>query len=104
MKLGLQLGYWFADPPAGVGEQVAEAERLGFDSAWTAEAYGSGCFTPIAWHAGRTSHRKWGTAVCQVSARTPVATAMTAMTLDHLTDGRFMLGLGVSGPPVVEAW
>ncbi|HLF99549.1 MAG TPA: LLM class F420-dependent oxidoreductase [Acidimicrobiia bacterium] len=104
MKLGLQLGYWFAQPPAGVEEQVAEAERLGFDSAWVAEAYGSDCFTPLAWQARATSSLKWGTAVCQISARTPVATAMTALTLDHLTEGRFMLGLGVSGPQVVEGW
>lgn len=104
MKLGLQLGYWFAQPPAGVEEQVAEAERLGFDSVWTAEAYGSDCFSPLAWHARTTRQIKWGTAVCQIAARTPVATAMTALTLDHLTDGRFMLGLGVSGPQVVEGW
>ncbi|MBI2168122.1 MAG: LLM class F420-dependent oxidoreductase [Actinobacteria bacterium] len=104
MKLGLQLGYWFAQPPVGVAEQVAEAERLGFDSAWVAEAYGSDCFTPLAWHASQTSTIKWGTAVCQISARTPVATAMTSLTLDHLTEGRFMLGLGVSGPQVVEGW
>lgn len=104
MKLGLQLGYWFAQPPAGVEDQVAEAERLGFDSIWTAEAYGSDCFTPLAWHARTTSRIRWGTAVCQVSARTPVATAMTALTLDHLTGGRFTLGLGVSGPQVVEGW
>ena len=104
MKLGLQLGYWMAQPPVGVEDTVAEAERLGFDSVWTAEAYGSDCFTPLAWYARSTSSIKWGTSVCQLSARTPVATAMTALTLDHLTEGRLMLGLGVSGPQVVEGW
>ena len=104
MKLGLQLGYWFAQPPVGVAEQVAEAERLGFDSAWTAEAWGSDCFTPLAWWASQTTTMRWGTAICQLSARTPTSAAMTAVTLDHLTGGRFALGLGVSGPQVVEGW
>jgi F420-dependent oxidoreductase-like protein len=104
MKLGLQVGYWFSDPTPGVAEQVAAAERLGFDSVWFAEAYGSDCFTPLAWHASRTSRVQVGTAVCQLSARTPTATAMTALTLDHLTGGRFILGLGASGPQVVEGW
>jgi len=104
LKLGLVLGYWFAQPPTGVAEQVAEAERLGFDSVWTAEAYGSDCFGPLAWYGAATSRVKLGTAVCQMAARTPVATAMSALTLDHLTEGRFILGLGASGPQVVEGW
>src|SRR5690625_765011 len=104
LKLGLHLGYWFAGPPAGVAETLAAAEDLGFDSVWTAEAYGSDCFTPLAWHGAATEHMRLGTAVCQMSARTPVATAMTALTLDHLSGGRMMLGLGASGPQVVEGW
>jgi F420-dependent oxidoreductase-like protein len=104
LKLGLHLGYWFATAPVGVGEMVQAAEDLGFDSVWSAEAYGSDCFTPLAWHGAATSRVNLGTAVCQMSARTPVATAMSALTLDHLTGGRFMLGLGASGPQVVEGW
>ena len=104
MKLGLTLGYWFADRPKGHAEQVRAAEDLGFDSVWTAEAYGSDCFTPLAWLGASTTTLRLGTAVCQLSARTPTATAMTALTLDHLSDGRFMLGLGASGPQVVEGW
>jgi len=104
MKLGLQLGYWFSGPPVGVEEQVAEAERLGFDSVWTAEAYGSDALTPLAWIGSRTTNLKLGTAICQLSARTPTATAMAALTMDHLSEGRFVLGLGVSGPQVVEGW
>ncbi len=104
MKLGLQLGYWGAGPPTGVVEQVAEAERLGFDSMWTAEAYGSDALTPLSWWGSRTTSIRLGTAICQLSARTPTATAMAAITLDHLSGGRFVLGLGVSGPQVVEGW
>jgi len=104
MKLGLQLGYWGAGPPTGVVEQVAEAERLGFDSMWTAEAYGSDALTPLSWWGSQTTSIRLGTAICQLSARTPTATAMAAITLDHLSGGRFVLGLGVSGPQVVEGW
>jgi F420-dependent oxidoreductase-like protein len=104
LKLGLVLGYWFAGPPTGVAEQIRTAEELGFDSVWTAEAYGSDCFTPLAWCGAATTTLKLGTGVCQLSARTPVATAMTALTLDHLSGGRVILGLGASGPQVVEGW
>ena len=104
LKLGLALGYWMADPPVGTAEQVAAAEDLGFDSLWTAEAYGSDCFTPLSWYGSQTSKLKLGTSVCQMSARTPTAAAMTALTLDHLSGGRMMLGLGASGPQVVEGW
>ncbi|MDT0166208.1 LLM class F420-dependent oxidoreductase [Actinotalea sp. AC32] len=104
MRFGLHTGYWSAGPPAGAQELVLEAERLGLDSVWTAEAYGSDAFTPLAWWGGRTSRIRLGTAVAQVSARTPTATAMAALTLDHLSGGRFTLGLGVSGPQVVEGW
>ncbi|GAB3201834.1 LLM class F420-dependent oxidoreductase [Geodermatophilus arenarius] len=104
MRLGLSLGYWGAGPPPGQGELVALAEDLGFDSVWTAEAYGSDALTPLAWLGSRTTRLRLGTGVVQVSARTPTATAMAALTLDHLSGGRFVLGLGVSGPQVVEGW
>ena len=104
LKLGLQLGYWGAAPPGDTGDLVTEAEHLGYDSVWTAEAYGSDALTPLAWWGSRTSKLRLGTALCQLSARTPTATAMAAITLDHLCCGRFVLGLGVSGPQVVEGW
>src|SRR5579863_8921347 len=104
LKLGLQLGYWGSGPPAHAPELVAEAERLGYDSIWTAEAYGSDALTPLAWWGSRTERVRLGTAIVQLSARQPAATAMAAMTLDHLSGGRFILGLGASGPQVVEGW
>ena len=104
LKLGLNLGYWAGGPPPGVTEAIAEAERLGFDSIWTAEAYGSDAITPLAWWGAATERIKLGTAIVQMSARTPAATAMAAMSLDHLSQGRLILGLGVSGPQVVEGW
>jgi F420-dependent oxidoreductase-like protein len=103
-KLGYMLGYWGAQPPVGVPEALQEAERLGFDSCWTAEAYGSDALTPLAWWGAATSRIKLGTAICQLSARTPTAMAMAALTLDHLSQGRFVLGLGASGPQVAEGW
>jgi F420-dependent oxidoreductase-like protein len=104
LKLGTNTGYWAGGPPPGAREAIAEAERLGFDSIWTAEAYGSDCLTPLAWWGAATERIKLGTAIVQMSARQPAATAMAAMTMDHLSDGRFILGLGVSGPQVVEGW
>jgi F420-dependent oxidoreductase-like protein len=104
VKLGLMWGYWGAGPPGGLIEITREAERVGFDSVWTAEAWGSDAFTPLGYLAGHTSTIKLGTSVVQLAARTPTATAMAAITLDHLSGGRFMLGLGVSGPQVVEGW
>jgi len=104
MKLGYMIGYWGAGPPAGVPEGLAEAERLGFDSCWTAEAYGSDALTPLAWWGAATERIKLGTSICQLSARTPTAMAMAALTLDHLSGGRFVLGLGASGPQVAEGW
>jgi F420-dependent oxidoreductase-like protein len=104
LKLGLNTGYWAGGPPQGVTETIAEAEKLGFDSIWTAEAYGSDGLTPLAWWGSETQKLKLGTAITQMSARQPAMTAMSAMTMDHLSDGRFILGLGVSGPQVVEGW
>ena len=104
MKLGLNTGYWAGGPPPGVTDAIAEAERLGFDSIWTAEAYGSDCLTPLAWWGASTRRIRLGTGIVQMSARQPAATAMAAMTMDHLSGGRFVLGLGVSGPQVVEGW
>jgi F420-dependent oxidoreductase-like protein len=104
LQLGLNLGYWAGSPPPGGAESVVEADRLGFDSVWTAEAYGSDALMPLAWWGAATKRIKLGTAIVQISARTPAATAMAAMTLDHLSGGRLILGLGVSGPQVVEGW
>jgi F420-dependent oxidoreductase-like protein len=104
LKLGLNTGYWAGGPPPGIAEVVVEADRLGFDSVWTAEAYGSDALMPLAWWGAATERIKLGTAIVQISARTPAATAMAAMTLDHLSGGRVILGLGVSGPQVVEGW
>ena len=104
MKLGLQLGYWGAQPPDGVGGLVEEAERCGFDAVFAAEAWGSDAFTPLAWWGRSTSRIRLGTSIVQLSARTPTSCAMHALTLDHLSNGRMILGLGVSGPQVVEGW
>jgi F420-dependent oxidoreductase-like protein len=104
LKLGLNTGYWSAGPPPGAEDAVAEADRLGFDSIWTAEAYGSDVLTPLAWWGSKTENVRLGTAIMQLSARQPAAAAMAAMTMDHLSGGRFILGLGVSGPQVVEGW
>src|SRR6202020_2579419 len=104
LKLGLNTGYWAGGPPPGIAEVVVEADRLGFDSVWTAEAYGSDALMQLAWWGAATERIKLGTAIVQISARTPAATAMAAMTLDHLSGGRMILGLGVSGPQVVEGW
>jgi F420-dependent oxidoreductase-like protein len=104
LKLGFNTGYWAKGPPPGVTEAIAEAEKLGYDSMWTAEAYGSDGLTPLAWWGSDTERLKLGTAITQMSARQPAMTAMSAMTMDHLSGGRFILGLGVSGPQVVEGW
>ena len=104
LKLGFNTGYWAGGPPPGITDVIAEAERLGVDSIWTAEAYGSDGLTPLAWWGSQTTKLKLGTAITQMSARQPAMTAMSAMTMDHLSGGRFILGLGVSGPQVVEGW
>ncbi|MEZ5321136.1 MAG: LLM class F420-dependent oxidoreductase [Microthrixaceae bacterium] len=104
MKLGLIWGYWGQLPPANLLETTVEAERLGFDTVWSAEAWGSDAFGPLAYLAAHTSTINLGTSVVQLAARTPTAVAMHAITLDHLSNGRLILGLGVSGPQVVEGW
>jgi len=103
LRLGLNLGYWGSSPADNVA-LAQEAERLGYHSVWTAEAYGSDCITPLTWVAAKTLRIRVGTAIMQMPARTPANTAMTAATLDLLTGGRMLLGLGVSGPQVVEGW
>lgn len=104
LKLGFHTGYWSAGPPPGAAESVASADGLGLDSVWTAEAYGSDAFTPLAWWGSHSHNVRLGTGIAQMAARTPTATAMAALTLDHLSNGRFILGLGASGPQVVEGW
>jgi F420-dependent oxidoreductase-like protein len=103
MRLGLNAGYSGGQMSLNL-DLVLEAERLGFDSVWTAEAYGSDAISPLAWIGARTSKIRLGTAIMQMPARTPAMTAMTAMTLDALSGGRFILGIGPSGPQVVEGW
>ena len=103
MRLGLNTGYsggTVALPMALIGE----ADRLGYYAVWTAEAYGSDAVSPLAWIGAQTERIHLGTAILQMAARSPAMTAMTAMTLDQLSGGRMLLGLGVSGPQVVEGW
>ncbi|MYW92878.1 LLM class F420-dependent oxidoreductase [Amycolatopsis rubida] len=102
--VGINVGQFFSGPPPRWGERVRRIEDLGFDGIWFAEAYGSDVFTPLAWCAARTTRVRLGTAVAQIPARTPAATAMAAATLDHLSGGRVVLGLGASGPQVSEGW
>ncbi len=103
MRIGLVLGYWGTVSDTGLALAL-EAEALGFDSVWVAEAYGTDAFTPLAWLGAQTERIRLGTALAQMPARTPATTAMTAATLDMLTGGRALLGLGTSGPQVVEGW
>jgi len=103
MKLGLTLGY--SGPKVLIPmDLIHEAERLGFDSVWTAEAWGSDAVSPLAWIGARTERIRLGTGIMQLPGRSPACTAMTAMTLDQLSGGRMILGLGTSGPQVVEGW
>jgi F420-dependent oxidoreductase-like protein len=104
MELGFTWGYWTRAMPDNLLELSVAAEEAGFDCLWSAESWGSDAFSPLAYIAGHTSRIKLGTGVVQLSARTPAATAMQAITLDHLSAGRLILGLGVSGPQVVEGW
>ncbi len=103
MRLGLNIGYSGAriDLPL---DMIQEADRLGYYAVWTAEAYGSDCITPLAWIGALTENIKLGSSIMQMPARSPAMTAMTAITLDQLSGGRFLLGLGLSGPQVVEGW
>jgi len=103
MRLGLMVGYWMFGPEDPI-DLVLEAERLGYDSVWTAEAYGSDAISLLCWLGARTKKIKLGTGILQISARTPACVAMTATTIDHLSGGRLILGVGVSGPQVVEGW
>jgi len=103
MQLGLMLNYSGATISLPM-DLIREADRMGFYAVWTAEAYGSDAITPLAWIGAQTQVIRLGTAIMQMPARTPANTAMTAMTLDQLSDGRFLLGLGVSGPQVIEGW
>ena len=103
MRLGLNIAYWGAN--AGLDmDLVLEAEQLGYDSVWAAEAWGSDAVTVLSWIAARTERIKVGSAILQMPARTPAMTAMTAVTLNEMSGGRFLLGLGLSGPQVVEGW
>lgn len=104
MRLGVNLGYWGAGNDQENLVLAQEADRLGYASAWAAEAYGSDAATVLAWVAAQTRRIDIGSAVFQIPARTPAMTAMTAATLDSLSGGRFRLGLGVSGPQVSEGW
>jgi F420-dependent oxidoreductase-like protein len=104
MKLGLHEGYWQKDPLPNFIGLAKQAEDMGFDSVWTAEAYGSDALTPLAAIASHTSKIKVCTGVMQLSGRTPACAAMSALTLDHISNGRLCLGVGVSGPQVVEGW
>ncbi|MBK7723263.1 MAG: LLM class F420-dependent oxidoreductase [Austwickia sp.] len=104
MRLALSIGHWFGWPFQNDLALTREAERLGFASVWAAEAYGSDCVTVLSWLAGQTSSIGLGSAIMQIPARTAAMTGMTAATLDVLSQGRFHLGLGVSGPQVSEGW
>jgi F420-dependent oxidoreductase-like protein len=103
MKLGLVYGYSGAQLEMPM-DLILEAEALGYDSVWSAEAWGSDAVSPVAWILARTTRIRAGTAIMQMAARTPAMTAMTAMTLDQLSGGRFLLGIGPSGPQVIEGW
>ncbi len=104
MKLGAQYGYWTNQPRQDIVAVAVEAERLGFDSLWTGESYSSDAFTPLCWVGAHTEKIKLATGIAQLGARTPATLAMHAMTLDALSEGRFCLGIGVSGPQVIEGW
>src|SRR5689334_1647504 len=103
MRLGLVTGYSGATVSLDM-DLIKEAEKLGYDSVWTAEAWGSDAVSPLAWIGAQTSKIRLGTAIMQLPGRSPANTAMTAMTMDALSGGRFILGLGTSGPQVVEGW
>jgi len=103
MRIGINVGYSGSTMSINM-DLIKQADDLGLHSVWAAEAYGSDAVTPLAWIAGQTKQIKVGTAIMQIPARTPAMTAMTATTLDQLSGGRFLLGIGASGPQVVEGW
>ncbi|UCG26438.1 MAG: LLM class flavin-dependent oxidoreductase, partial [Chloroflexota bacterium] len=103
MRLGIMLGYASGTYKLPV-DLVQEADRLGLHAVWTAEAYGSDAISPLAWLGALTQNIRLGTAIMQMPARTPANAAMTAMTMQQMSGGRFLMGLGVSGPQVVEGW
>jgi len=103
MKLGINIGYSGAEMSVPM-DLIRSVEAMGYDSVWTAEAYGSDAITPLAYIAALTTRIKLGTAILQVPARTPAMCAMTMSTLDALSGGRALVGLGLSGPQVVEGW
>src|SRR5438445_13501314 len=98
------VGYWSTGPPPRLIEMAKIAENIGYDSVWTAEAYGSDVVSPLCWIGANTSRIKLGTGLMQISARTPASVAMTAAYIDHLSRGRFILGPGVWRPRVVGGW
>src|SRR5215213_2705295 len=104
MRLGITIGMIRDATPQLEMDLVLEAERLGYDAVWCGESYGSDAVSPIAWVLARTSRIKAGTGIMQMPARTPACAAMTAMTLQLLSDDRFLCGIGPSGPQVVEGW
>jgi F420-dependent oxidoreductase-like protein len=104
LKLGWHIGYWGRSMPTGVPETLKMIESLGYETVFTAESWGSDAISPLAWWGAGTTKLRLATNIVQLSARTPTATAMAAITMDHLSGGRFCLGLGVSGPQVVEGW
>ncbi|MBM3694132.1 MAG: LLM class flavin-dependent oxidoreductase, partial [Actinobacteria bacterium] len=105
MRLGISFGYqdWGSGLPGAIA-LAQEADRLGYESGWVAEAYGTDAITPVTWLLAHTERLKMGTAIAQMPARAPAMTAMTATTLDLMSGGRFLLGIGASGPQVSEGW
>jgi F420-dependent oxidoreductase-like protein len=104
MKLGIALQYFTSAIPAELGSRIREAETIGYDSVWCGESYGSDAFTPLGYLASITDSIRLGTSIAQIPARPPTSAAMAAMTLDHLSKGRVVLGIGASGPQVAEGW
>src|ERR1700739_4908086 len=104
MKIATTVGYWSSGAPGDAAQLFTTADELALDQVWTAEAYGSDAWTALAWWGSRTTRVQLGTAISQLSARPPATLAMAAMTMDHLTRGRVLLGVGTSNPQVVEGW
>src|ERR1700750_2812533 len=104
VKIGIQLGYWGRTPTPDLMHTLGFVDDVCLDTVWVAESWGNDAFTYAAWVAAHTKKVRIGTGIVQMAARTPTATAMAAMTVDHFSNGRFILGLGASGPQVVEGW